>query len=100
MKDGRSGGGLQHSDRCRERVMRELAKTPAVNARVDTAEERLTTALVEMSGDVDGKLPSQIGTSAAAPPGFSGTGTAAVREPLHDTSAPGMDPAAVSSARE
>ena len=80
--------------------MRELAKTPAGKARIDKAEERITKALVEMSGDVDGKWPSQTRTSAAAPPGFSGTAAAEVREPLRDTSTPGMDPAAVPSTRE
>ena len=47
-------GGLQHSDRCRTRVMAEVSKTPAGKARVDDAAERITRALVDMSGDVDG----------------------------------------------
>jgi hypothetical protein len=75
LKEGRGRGGLQHSERCRERVMRELAKTPADKARIDKAEERITKALVEMSGDVDGTRPSQTGAPAVAPPGSSGTGS-------------------------
>ena len=54
--------------------MKDLSKTPAGKIRVDRAEDRITRAWVEMSGDVDGTRPSQTGASAVALPGHSGTG--------------------------
>ena len=54
LRNGAASGGLQNSERCRTRVMAEVSKTPSGKARVDDAAERITRALVEMLGDVDG----------------------------------------------
>ena len=44
-------GGMQHSERCRARVIREISMTDAGRMRVANAEGRFTIALVEMSGE-------------------------------------------------
>ena len=63
---GEARGGLQHSERCRTRVMAEVAKTSSGLARVQRCEERITRAMAETIERSEAARPPTTTTTATS----------------------------------
>ena len=66
-KYGRSKGGLQHGEPCRQRILDELTKTPEGQARLDSYEEKVDRAIADRI-EAEDKAAASAGGAAARPP--------------------------------